>query len=448
MLPRAPPRDPAGCLQIHFFWTGLGLSFLLNALNELSGRIPSIPTIPLGPLLIRQQQPTGPWAGVGDVYVVLWPWLIAVAYLIPVDLSFSAWFFWLIRIAVTVAGIAAGVTPVTSTSNLYGSDFPAPFSQGGGAVFALGLWALWVARSHLSRIARGLLRLGPLDDTREPVPYRLAVVGLIVSSAWLVGFCVVAGCHIWFGVAFIASIVGYYVVWARLRAEAGIGFIGFPLEIEHAMRGLLGMGGFRPAELVTLISARWTTFAGGGETFEVSAGNVLETFKIADAANIEARALTRALFGVFLISLVLGTCALMTAFYHYGYLNFGAADRNQTMTDGGRIFFDLVEPGQPDANAAAAMLAGAAVAMTLGILRLRLWWWPLHPLGYIAANSWGMTYNSMPFFLGWACKSLVTRYGGLRLYRQTIPLAIGCVVGDLLNRGLWVLIAVATHGSA
>ena len=430
------------------FWTGVGASFLLNALNTLSLRVSSVPALPLGPLIILQPQQVGPLAGIGEVHLVLWPWLIAIAYLIPTDLSFSAWFFWLVRIAVTIVGIAAGVTPAVGTEDLYGSDFPAPYFQGGGAVFALGLWAFWIARSHLSRIARGLLRPGPLDDTREPVPYRLAVVGLILSFAWLVGFCVVAGCRVWFGVAFMAWIVGYYVVWARLRAEAGIGFIGFPLEIEYAARGLLGMGRFRPAELVTLISARWTTFAGGGETFEVSAGNVLETFKIADAAGIRARALTLALLGVFLFSLVLGTATLMMVFYHYGYFSLAAADRTQAMIDGGRIFYDLVEPGQPDANAAVAMLAGAVVAITLGILRLRFWWWPLHPLGYIAANSWGMKYNCMPFFLGWACKSLVTRYGGLRLYRQTIPLAIGCVVGDLLNRGLWVLIAVATHGRA
>ena len=36
--------------------------------------------------------------------------------------------------------------------------------------------------------------------------------------------------------------------------------------------------------------------------------------------------------------------------------------------------------------------------------------------------------------------------GGLRLYRRTIPFAVGLVVGDLLNTGLWAAVAVITQG--
>jgi len=79
-------------------------------------------------------------------------------------------------------------------------------------------------------------------------------------------------------------------------------------------------------------------------------------------------------------------------------------------------------------------------------MRLRFWWWPFHPIGYIAANCWGMHWNYMPFFLGWLFKSLVIRYGGLRLYRTTVPLAIGLIVGDLVNQGIWSIVAIATQG--
>ena len=71
--------------------------------------------------------------------------------------------------------------------------------------------------------------------------------------------------------------------------------------------------------------------------------------------------------------------------------------------------------------------------MVLGLFRLRFWWWPFHPVGYLAANTWGMQIYYMPFFLGWALKVVVIRYGGLRLYRATVPLAIGLIVGDQLN---------------
>ncbi len=68
-----------------------------------------------------------------------------------------------------------------------------------------------------------------------------------------------------------------------------------------------------------------------------------------------------------------------------------------------------------------ALGAGTAVTFLLAELRLRFWWWPLHPVGYLAANVWGSQWWCMPLFIGWLLKSLTIRYGGLRLYQRTIP---------------------------
>ena len=91
-----------------------------------------------------------------------------------------------------------------------------------------------------------------------------------------------------------------------------------------------------------------------------------------------------------------------------------------------------------------AIGAGAGVAVFLGLLRLRFWWWPLHPIGYLAAFTWGMHMYYMPFFVGWLAKTLTVRYGGLRLYRKLIPAAIGLVTGDLLNEAMWGVVSLVT----
>jgi len=54
--------------------------------------------------------------------------------------------------------------------------------------------------------------------------------------------------------------------------------------------------------------------------------------------------------------------------------------------------------------------------------------------------------GTFPFVISWAAKSLVIRYGGLHLYRATLPLAVGLIVGDLLNTSVWNVIALASHG--
>ncbi len=433
------------------FWSGIGISFLLNFLSTLNSKVPSLPAIPLGPTPIIQWQKIGPLSGLGEIDLVLWPWMIAVAYLIPKELSFSAWFFWLLRLALTVSAIAAGATP-RRPEEWYETTFPAPYMQGGGAAFALAVWVLWIARQHITRAVRiAFGRERGRADAQEPLSYRLALIGFVVTFAWMIVFFMLAGCRPIFGLVIISLIVGYYLMWARLRAETGLGFLPWPLEIQDAIVVPFGAGIFRPRELVTLISTRWAFFPGFGESFEVVTGNTLETFKIADAAQLKARRLAYAIIAGFVLAMLFGAYLVLTRTYRFGYFGLGVGSAYswtswQTRNDGNRIFEYLTNPGQTDVNGLIAMASGAVFAILLGIMRLRFWWWPFHPVGYIAANCWGMQWNYMPFFLGWAFKSIVIRYGGLRLYRATVPLAIGLIVGDMLNSGLWSIIALATRG--
>ena len=41
---------------------------------------------------------------------------------------------------------------------------------------------------------------------------------------------------------------------------------------------------------------------------------------------------------------------------------------------------------------------------------------------------------------GGSVKSLVLRYGGLRLYRQWLPFFLGLIMGDYLAGGLWAIL--------
>jgi len=432
------------------FWLGLGLSFLVTFVNSLSGRVPSIPSIPLGPVPIVPWQRVGPLAGLGEITLVLWPWMIAIAYLIPKELSFSAWFFWLVDVALTVAAIAAGAEP-QRPEEWFDSTFPAPRYQGGGAVLALAIWVIWMARPHLARVLRSAFagRRAPGEEG-EPLPYRAAVFGLLVSFAGMVYFGWLSGSRLIVSLVLMGLIVGYYMMWARLRAETGLGFLPFPLEIQNAMVIPLGTAAFTPAEYVTMISTRWAFFPGFGYSYEVVTGNALEAFKIADAAHINARRLTAAMVVGFLLALGLGVYVVLTGIYWFGFLGTKAGTSGwlgyQSINDGNRIVWPVTQPGRTDVNGLLAMAGGAVFALFLGLMRLRFWWWPFHPIGYMAAMCWGLHWYYMPFFIGWACKSLVIRYGGLRLYRSTVPLAIGLIVGDLLNSGVWSVVALLTSG--
>ncbi len=431
------------------FGIGVLIGFGLNFMSTLSTKVPALPSVSLFMYDIIPWQRVGPAAGLGGLTLVFWPWMIALAYLIPADLSFSLWAFTIIRLLLTVAAIAAGATP-QRPEDWYGSSFPAPVFQGTGAVLALALWVLWIARKHLARALRiALSRQSGRADADEPLSYRLAFLGLILATAYLVYFLWISGARVWVGLLLVLLTIGYFAVWARLRAANGMAFICFPCDIDHMLGVQMGNSTFRPVETVAMITLRWVYRPGFSVSSEIFPGSALETFKIADSAGIDARRLAKAIVLSFVFAWVTGVFIVLTGIYRYGWFGLDCSTGGWLgpMSIGdGNLIVSRLNPSNPDLNAVLGVLAGAAVTIALGIVRLRFWWWPLHPVGYLASNTWGAQWWFIPFFIGWVAKVLVTRYGGLRLYRRTIPLAVGLIVGDLFNGGLWAILAVIVQG--
>lgn len=56
----------------------------------------------------------------------------------------------------------------------------------------------------------------------------------------------------------------------------------------------------------------------------------------------------------------------------------------------------------------------------------------------------------MPFLVGWLAEIVAIRYGGLWLYPNTIPRAIGFIDGDLVDQFVWGLVqaVVRSRGGA
>jgi hypothetical protein len=68
----------------------------------------------------------------------------------------------------------------------------------------------------------------------------------------------------------------------------------------------------------------------------------------------------------------------------------------------------------------------------------------LHPIGFLGASVAATHMLWFSMFLGWLFKSLVLRYGGMRLYAAMLPFFLGLIVGDALNAVLWIILGHAT----
>lgn len=77
------------------------------------------------------------------------------------------------------------------------------------------------------------------------------------------------------------------------------------------------------------------------------------------------------------------------------------------------------------------------------LARLRLAWWPIHPVIFVVLGSWGIARIGVSFLLGWAITSAVVRLGGAQAHRALIPLMAGVIAGELLMALAWMVVGWA-----
>ena len=149
-------------------------------MNGLSFLYPTLPTLPIkriggwrgfGHLFTEK-----PWNAVGGISMSYYPFVIGLGLLMPLDLSFSSWFFFIFYKAQLVLASAAGV------SSLPG--FPYIDRQCFGAVIGIFISVVVLNLRHF----RGVLRIARHrtgEDVNEPISYRLALWGIVVGLAGL-----------------------------------------------------------------------------------------------------------------------------------------------------------------------------------------------------------------------------------------------------------------------
>ena len=84
----------------------------------------------------------------------------------PLDLSFSCWFFYLFRKMQRVGGAIIGVRGLPG--------FPYDRQQSLGAYLGLAIFAVWASRKYLAEVFKQVTTgRSSLDESVEPMRYRL-----------------------------------------------------------------------------------------------------------------------------------------------------------------------------------------------------------------------------------------------------------------------------------
>lgn len=432
-LPMAMTEQPESFFKNRLMWLGFAFAGGITLVNGLNYLYPSIPYIPIK-RIDYQIATSGPLMGLGSVRVAFYFFAIALGFLMPLDLSFSLYFFYILFKLEGLFVNLAGVPPE--------SGFPYTEAQAFGAYMAIFVVAVWGLRRHLKRVWEIAWRCEKTnEDADEPMKYRTALIGFILSSLFLLLFARATGMNALVAVIFFAIYIAVIVMITRIRSE-----FGFPVHDMHQMgsqQTMVRMVGSDVFDKQTLgaFSAFWWI----NRVFRSNPmPHQMEGMKAAGSGGRAQRSMFRAM-------LLAGMVAVPVCFLVFlqGYYQFGAATAkvNSWGTGFGNEAFGRLEklmrtPAPVNMGQNYASVFGFGFAMFLAALRSRFVGFPFHPLSYAVANSWGMQNLWLPIMVGSICKGAVLRGLGLQGYRKAMMFFFGLMLGEFAVGCSWTLYGV------
>lgn len=440
-LPQEMIQEPAhGSILPPFFrnpvmWIGFVIPILigtLNALHNYYNFIPGINLVGSTPVFRRTVSLIFRWS---------FP-MIGFSYLINLDIAFSLWFFNLVALSqrgiFNILGIAS-----TEKLGIYGAaDNPIQAHMGMGAMAVLVLFGLWVARSHLGDVLRKAFRGDrEVDDSGELLSYRLAVLGLIGGLGVMTVWLYLSGLPLWATWIFLFGAFVLFVGLTRIVVEGGVAEGVASTISSSALVSGFGATALNPTGMTAL--AFTYVWAADIRTFVMA--SCANGLKLAQENLNRKRPLFWAIVLAIVVSLVSSIWMIIKMSYAYGGINL-----NSWFFVGGPlapfnyITDKLNSPHGVVWRGWAYTGLGAGIMALLMIVRQRLLWWPLHPLGFPIGAVWIMDQIWFSIFLAWLIKAIVLKYGGPKLYRSTRPFFLGMILGQFVCAGAWNLIDLFT----
>jgi len=437
-LPLAMTEPKGELWRNRLFWMGFALAFSVDLLNGFATYFPNIPTLNFGFANhdLGSNMTDKPWKAIGWTPYTFYPFVIGLGYLLPADLSFSCWFFyifWKLQLVITSA-FALDAVP----------DFPYIRHQAFGGYVAIILMLAWTSRNYLKQVWLKLMeRKSELDDSDEAMSYRSAVAGAVIGFLLLAYFMKTIGLSPLLALlAFLIYLILSTAI-ARMRAELGppvhdLHFSG----PDYMITTSAGLGKLSNSDLVGLTYFYWFNRAYRGHPMPIG----IEGMKMAQVT----RSSQRKFLWAIMLATVVGTLGAFWADLHLGYkLGFSAkfAFQDGFANEAYRTLEGWWKRPMVNANpnygANMATLGGFIFCVFLSYMRTKMFAWPFHPIGYAISGSWSMNLVWAPIMIAWLLKVTTLRFGGLRSYKIAVPFFLGLILGQMTIGCLWSLFGIA-----
>lgn len=424
-------------------WFGFSIPMVIFLFKGLHSWYPSVPDIPLE-IALNDYFTTPPWNGIYYTPLKLSFAILGFLYLLPSDLLFSLWFFFVLSRVQDIIARAANMDMPAMPM------YPTPLYRGYqamGAYLVMAVYLLWLARPHLRTIWRAVLgRDEARNEADELLPYRWAFwgfwacfFGAALFLVLVVGISPLLALLQLVGLFFVISLV-----MARSTAEAGMLMTETSFRPIDLVRLFVPLHVLGPANLTGLA---FTDALLLRDQRSLLLGGFLDGLRLADGVRemddiAAVRRRFAAAMAVAVVFAIVVAAGIQIALPYrrgglslYGYVYQG---NDRWSFDDYQQYFRTGSPGT-GWQGPVFLIVGLVVTMILVFCRTTLSWFPLHPLGYALCSSWTMIVFWFSAFLAWLLKSLILRYGGMRLYRQARPLFLGMILGEFTAALLWTV---------
>lgn len=354
---------------------------------------------------------------------------IGIAFLLPVQISFSTWFYFLVAQVMVLCAVWVGVAQNAS-------DFPSDFfatpsfltAQGGGALLVFAAISLFRALRGYLDLVKARQSSGFLHDM-APVLWFMGSAGVML--AWLLWTQV----PLLWALVFILVFTLITTGMMRIVAETGIYYAQMNFGLFHLFHAF-GIGKLAPGAMVAPLLPMYSIFLMDIKTFV--APNLLNSAKIQKDVGSGRR--------MFHCNMIL--CIILSSLFAIAFMIFLTYERGgQQMNNWFYNYMPLLVLNEAESlvsgsarpfseNAAWTLVGAGWLCLSLWI-RQSLFWFP-HPIGYILFFNPLMSAIWLSFFIGWLLKRLVVKYGGKSTFDRVKPICIGLIMGELMAIFVWM----------
>jgi hypothetical protein len=417
------------------FFLGVAIPLFLATSDTIHRAIPAFPAMPIDHLGSLNWGGFSSKPGLSSLVLCINFIAIGAGYFVPQDVLFSVWFLYVFIKVIEVYLLSRfGRLYIGSAGMFVWGDAAIAWQSFGAFVVFVLVMILWRAKRHLKQIFISAFT-GQNRDPEELMTPRAAMLIFAFCLVFIVFWLWYSGLPMLVITIFLPLLLLIYLGLSRVVCQSGIFYVVPPMIAQNPCIYLLSARRIGAQGMVAL----GLTYSWHGDVQTILPALSAEGAKLQPSAACSGRQITAAIILTIIVGLLVAPWGVILTGYRHGAINW-----NTWLFQGfgpstyGQVISQIQYSADTGFEIARFIYfsTGAFLMLILTILHYRFLWWPIHPVGLAVISSFTMYTVYVGFFIAWAAKSFILRWGGFKAYRSGIPFFIGLLVGHYAGRAI------------